>query len=96
MDTNIKVISNISKHYIIQALFRGHYERMSLAEKRGEVQWQRAAVNTVEILRKSGVSRSEASHAAVTIQVRILIFPTSSVKSKVMCKQPYDLRISYE
>ncbi|XP_031780899.1 uncharacterized protein LOC100680524 isoform X2 [Nasonia vitripennis] len=52
----------------IQALFRGHYERMSLAEKRGEVQWQRAAVNTMEILRKSGVSRSEASHAAVTIQ----------------------------
>ncbi|OXU29251.1 hypothetical protein TSAR_007496 [Trichomalopsis sarcophagae] len=52
----------------IQALFRGHYERMSLAEKRGEVQWQRAAVNTMEILRKSGVSRSEASHAAITIQ----------------------------
>ncbi|XP_014209007.1 uncharacterized protein LOC106639761 [Copidosoma floridanum] len=52
----------------IQAAFRGHYERMLLAEKRGDICWQRAAVTTIEILRKAGVSRSEAVHAATVIQ----------------------------
>lgn len=57
--------------FVYQALFRGHYERMSLAEKRGEIQWQRAAVNTMEILRKSGITEIEASYAATMIQVQI-------------------------
>ncbi|XP_029163151.1 abnormal spindle-like microcephaly-associated protein homolog [Nylanderia fulva] len=53
---------------IIQAAFRGHYERMLLNESQGMVQWQRAATRTMEILRKAGASQAEASRAAVLIQ----------------------------
>ncbi|KAL6257062.1 hypothetical protein P5V15_011997 [Pogonomyrmex californicus] len=53
---------------IIQAAFRGHYERMLLNESRGMIQWQRAATRTLEILRKAGASRAEASKAAILIQ----------------------------
>ncbi|XP_011692809.1 PREDICTED: uncharacterized protein LOC105452946 isoform X2 [Wasmannia auropunctata] len=53
---------------IIQAAFRGHYERMQLNESRGMIQWQRAATRTLEILRKAGASQAEASKAAILIQ----------------------------
>ncbi|XP_029659067.1 uncharacterized protein LOC115233004 isoform X3 [Formica exsecta] len=53
---------------IIQAAFRGHYERMLLNESRGMIQWQRAATRTLEILRKAGASQAEASKAAILIQ----------------------------
>ncbi|XP_024871447.1 uncharacterized protein LOC112454348 [Temnothorax curvispinosus] len=53
---------------IIQAAFRGHYERMLLNESRGMIQWQRAAARTLEILRKAGASQAEASKAAILIQ----------------------------
>ncbi|EFN86499.1 hypothetical protein EAI_01224 [Harpegnathos saltator] len=53
---------------IIQAAFRGHYERMLLNESQGVIQWQRAAKRTLEILRKAGASQAEASNAAILIQ----------------------------
>jgi hypothetical protein len=34
------------------------------------VQWQRATMRTLEILRKAGASQAEASTAAIVIQVR--------------------------
>ena len=52
-----------------QAAFRGHYERMLSGEAKGEIQWQRAASNTMKILKKAGVSQAEAVDAATLIQV---------------------------
>ncbi|XP_026671434.1 uncharacterized protein LOC113464664 [Ceratina calcarata] len=49
---------------VIQAAFRGHYERMALNEAQGKVQWQRAVVNTLDILRKAGATQAEISKAA--------------------------------
>ncbi|CAL7944824.1 unnamed protein product [Xylocopa violacea] len=49
---------------VIQAAFRGHYERMVLNEAHGKVQWQRAVVNTLDILRKAGATQAEISKAA--------------------------------
>lgn len=42
---------------------------MFVAEKRGEIQWQRAVINTMDILRKAGITETEASLAASIIQV---------------------------
>ncbi|XP_014224403.1 uncharacterized protein LOC106650733 [Trichogramma pretiosum] len=52
----------------IQALFRGHRERIVLAEQLGKVTWQKAATDTMEILRGTGVTISEAHLAATIIQ----------------------------
>ncbi|KAL7295813.1 hypothetical protein TKK_0010862 [Trichogramma kaykai] len=52
----------------IQALFRGHRERIVLAEQLGQVTWQKAAADTMEILRGTGVTISEAHLAATIIQ----------------------------
>ncbi|XP_076766903.1 uncharacterized protein LOC143433452 [Xylocopa sonorina] len=49
---------------VIQAAFRGHYERMVLNEAHGKVQWQRAVMNTLDILRKAGATQAEISKAA--------------------------------
>ena len=38
-------------------------------EEKGEIQWQRAVVNTMSILRKAGISQNEASKTAALIQV---------------------------
>lgn len=38
-------------------------------EQKGEIQWQRAVINTMQILRKAGISQSEASKTATLIQV---------------------------
>ena len=48
-------------------------------EKKGEIQWQRAVMNTMQILRKAGISQSEASKTATLIQV---ITPNSLRKLK--------------
>ncbi|XP_034195154.2 uncharacterized protein LOC117611322 isoform X1 [Osmia lignaria lignaria] len=48
---------------VIQAAFRGHYERMALNEAQGKVQWQRAVTNTLDILKKAGASQTEISKA---------------------------------
>lgn len=56
-----------------QAAFRNHYEDMLAREARGEVQWQRAVVNTMSILRRAGVSQEEAAKAVTLIQVLITI-----------------------
>ncbi|XP_012281676.1 uncharacterized protein LOC105700422 [Orussus abietinus] len=53
---------------IIQKAFRGHYERMMLREAQGEIQWQRAVMNTLQILKKAGASQEEATDAAKLIQ----------------------------
>ncbi|XP_033215867.1 uncharacterized protein LOC117172159 isoform X2 [Belonocnema kinseyi] len=53
---------------LIQAAFRGHYQRMLEREQKGEIQWQRAVVNTMQILRKAGINQSEASKTATLIQ----------------------------
>ncbi|CAK9825276.1 hypothetical protein ANTRET_LOCUS3321 [Anthophora retusa] len=49
---------------VIQAAFRGHYERMALNEAQGKIQWQRAVTNTLDILRKAGATQAEISKAA--------------------------------
>ncbi|XP_053994028.1 neurofilament medium polypeptide-like [Hylaeus volcanicus] len=49
---------------VIQAAFRGHYERMALNEAQGKVQWQRAVTNTLDILRKAGATQAEISAAS--------------------------------
>ncbi|OAD51883.1 hypothetical protein WN48_04186 [Eufriesea mexicana] len=48
---------------VIQAAFRGHYERMVLNEAQGKVQWQRAVTNTLDILKKAGATAAEISKA---------------------------------
>ncbi|XP_031370219.1 uncharacterized protein LOC102681838 [Apis dorsata] len=49
---------------IIQSAFRGHYERMSLSEAQGKIQWQRAVANTLNILKKAGATQTEIAKAA--------------------------------
>ncbi|XP_076377135.1 uncharacterized protein LOC143259349 [Megalopta genalis] len=49
---------------VIQAAFRGHYERMLLDERQGKVQWRKAVGETLEILRKAGATQSEILKAA--------------------------------
>ncbi|KZC03922.1 hypothetical protein WN55_00102 [Dufourea novaeangliae] len=49
---------------VIQAAFRGHYERIALNEAQGKIQWQRAVTNTLEILKKAGATQVEISKAA--------------------------------
>ncbi|XP_043517402.1 uncharacterized protein LOC122532584 [Frieseomelitta varia] len=49
---------------VIQAAFRGHYERMVSSEAEGKIQWQRAVTNTLDILRKAGATQAEISKAA--------------------------------
>ncbi|XP_076227660.1 uncharacterized protein LOC143175004 [Nomia melanderi] len=53
---------------VIQAAFRGHYERMALNESQGKVQWQKAVTNTLDILRKAGATQAEVSKAATHIK----------------------------
>ncbi|XP_076647147.1 uncharacterized protein LOC143355864 [Halictus rubicundus] len=53
---------------VIQAAFRGHYQRMISSEVQGKVQWQRAVANTLEILRKAGATQAEISKAAKHIK----------------------------
>ncbi|XP_070521670.1 uncharacterized protein [Cardiocondyla obscurior] len=53
---------------IIQAAFRGYYEKTLLNEPRDIIQWQRPSARILEILRKTGASEAEASKAAVLIQ----------------------------
>ncbi|CAL1683706.1 unnamed protein product [Lasius platythorax] len=73
---------------IIQAAFRGHYERMLLNESRGMIQWQRAATRTLEILRKAGASQAEASRAAILIQATYRGYYTRrNLKMKMMAVQ---------
>ncbi|XP_070160877.1 uncharacterized protein [Polyergus mexicanus] len=73
---------------IIQAAFRGHYERMLLNESRGMIQWQRAATRTLEILRKAGASQAEASKAAILIQATYRGYYTRrNLKMKMMTTQ---------
>ncbi|XP_025267270.1 abnormal spindle-like microcephaly-associated protein homolog [Camponotus floridanus] len=73
---------------IIQAAFRGHYERMLLNESRGMIQWQRAATKTLEILRKAGASQAEASKAAILIQATYRGYYTRrNLKMKMMAMQ---------
>ncbi|XP_050455372.1 uncharacterized protein LOC126853565 [Cataglyphis hispanica] len=73
---------------IIQAAFRGHYERMLLNESQGITQWQRAAMRTLEILRKAGASQAEASNAAVLIQATYRGYYTRrNLKMKNMATQ---------
>lgn len=52
-----------------QSAFRGHYERMSLNEAQGKIQWQRAVVNTLDILRKAGATQAEIAKAARHVKV---------------------------
>ncbi|XP_076664975.1 uncharacterized protein LOC143367235 [Andrena cerasifolii] len=54
---------------VIQAAFRGHYERMALNEAQGKIQWQRAVTNTLDILKKAGATQAEISKAAKHIKV---------------------------
>ncbi|KYQ49918.1 hypothetical protein ALC60_11093 [Trachymyrmex zeteki] len=77
---------------IIQAAFRGHYERMLLNESRGMIQWQRAATRTLEILRKTGASQAEASKAAILIQATYRGYYTrrNLVKIKMQAMQPQE------
>ncbi|KAK9309680.1 hypothetical protein QLX08_000688 [Tetragonisca angustula] len=49
---------------VIQAAFRGHYERMVSREAEGKIQWQRAITNTLDILKKAGATQAEISKAA--------------------------------
>ncbi|KAL6435861.1 hypothetical protein ACFW04_005615 [Cataglyphis niger] len=73
---------------IIQAAFRGHYERMLLNESQGITQWQRAAMRTLEILRKAGASQAEASNAAILIQATYRGYYTRrNLKLKMMSTQ---------
>ncbi|GAB1865431.1 RIIa domain-containing protein [Camponotus japonicus] len=73
---------------LIQAAFRGHYERMLLNESRGMIQWQRAATRTLEILRKAGASQAEASKAAILIQATYRGYYTRrNLKIKMMAMQ---------
>ena len=53
-----------------QSLYRGHYARLMLSKKAGIVEWQTAVINTMELLRKTGVTQDEASAAATRIQVK--------------------------
>ncbi|RLU26837.1 hypothetical protein DMN91_000634 [Ooceraea biroi] len=70
---------------IIQAAFRGHYERMLLNESQGLVQWQRAATRTLEILRKAGATQAKASRAAILIQATYRGYYTRrNLKMKMM------------
>ncbi|XP_071856976.1 uncharacterized protein [Bombus fervidus] len=57
---------------VIQAAFRGHYERMVLSEAEGKIQWQRAVANTLDILRKAGATQAEISKAARLVKVIFL------------------------
>ncbi|XP_060831753.1 LOW QUALITY PROTEIN: FK506-binding protein 5-like [Bombus pascuorum] len=57
---------------VIQAAFRGHYERMVLSEAEGKIQWQRAVTNTLDILRKAGATQAEISKAARLVKVIFL------------------------
>ncbi|XP_071566011.1 uncharacterized protein [Temnothorax nylanderi] len=76
---------------IIQAAFRGHYERMLLNESRGMIQWQRAAARTLEILRKAGASQAEASKAAILIQATYRGYYTRrNLKMKMKDVQPQE------
>ncbi|EGI63642.1 hypothetical protein G5I_07980 [Acromyrmex echinatior] len=73
---------------IIQAAFRGHYERMLLNESRGIIPWQRAATRTLEILRKVGASQAEASKAAILIQATYRSYYTrKNLKMKMQTMQ---------
>ncbi|XP_043584070.1 LOW QUALITY PROTEIN: neurofilament medium polypeptide-like, partial [Bombus pyrosoma] len=63
---------------VIQAAFRGHYERMVLNEAEGKIQWQRAVVNTLDILKKAGATQAEISKAARLVKV-IFLFLTRSL-----------------
>lgn len=58
------------KRYYLQAMFRSHYQKMLMREARGEIQWQRALVNTLEILKKAGVSQEEIARSVTLIQVK--------------------------
>ncbi|XP_078052100.1 uncharacterized protein LOC144478226 [Augochlora pura] len=49
---------------VIQAAFRGHYERMVLEERQGKVQWRKAVGQTLDILRNAGATQSEILKAA--------------------------------
>lgn len=62
-----------------QAAFRGHYERMSLSEAQGKIQWQRAVVNTLDILKKAGATQAEIAKAARHVKVM-----TSLLKNRVL------------
>ncbi|KAG7198042.1 hypothetical protein KM043_016267 [Ampulex compressa] len=53
---------------IIQTAFRGHLERMALEESQGIIQWQKAVGNTLSILKKAGVSRTEITKATSLIK----------------------------
>ncbi|XP_051154699.1 uncharacterized protein LOC127277531 isoform X2 [Leptopilina boulardi] len=53
---------------LIQTAFRGHYKRMNENEKNGEIQWQRAVMNTMKILKKAGISQNEATKTANLIK----------------------------
>ncbi|XP_077256432.1 uncharacterized protein LOC143894168 isoform X1 [Temnothorax americanus] len=76
---------------IIQAAFRGHYERMLLNESRGMIQWQRAAARTLEILKKAGASQAEASKATILIQATYRGYYTRrNLKMKMKDIQPQE------
>lgn len=62
----------ITRFVKMQAAFRGHYEKMVEREAKGDtkVEWERAAKSTTEILKKAGVSETEAEEAATLIQVK--------------------------
>ncbi|XP_017765288.1 PREDICTED: uncharacterized protein LOC108554499, partial [Eufriesea mexicana] len=61
---------------VIQAAFRGHYERMVLNEAQGKVQWQRAVTNTLDILKKAGATAAEISKATRLVKVMFPILDT--------------------
>lgn len=42
---------------------------MNENEKNGEIQWQRAVMNTMKILKKAGISQNEATKTANLIKV---------------------------
>lgn len=48
---------------------------MVLNEAEGKIQWQRAVVNTLDILRKAGATQAEISKAARLVKV-IFLFLT--------------------
>lgn len=70
----IKSLKSSNINHRDQAAFRGHYERMSLSEAQGKIQWQRAVVNTLDILKKAGATQVEIGKAARHVKVMISLF----------------------